>query len=284
MRLLTWIVVIVVALAVGVWFGLPPLFKTLGLHPDYAGERVSMRSGRALIITTSHDRLSPGSDPTGVFASEMTGPYYVFSDAGLQVDVASIAGGAIPIDPISFYWFVETNDDKRSKRDTSFQQKVRQSLKIDEVDAPSYDIVYLAGGWGAAYDLGTSDVLGRKISEAWKAGRIVGGVCHGPLGLLKAVDETGAPLVRGRRLTAVTEKQVRELGITITPMHPERELRAAGALLESSSAFRDVFANHVVRDGRLITGQNQNAAVEVAATMVAAANAQKSGQASSSSP
>ena len=140
----------------------------------------------------------------------------------------------------------------------------------------AYDVVFLAGGWGASYDLGTSDALGRKVGEAWKAGRVVGGVCHGPLGLLKATDEAGAPLVRGRRLSAVTDKQVRELGITVTPMHPERELRAAGALFESSSAFRDIFADHVTRDGRLVTGQNQNAGPEVAAQMMLAAGARAS--------
>ena len=64
------------------------------------------------------------------------------------------------------------------------------------MDFTGYDIVFLAGGWGAAYDLGTSSVLGEGISRAWAAGRVVGGVCHGPLGLLLALDETGQPLVR----------------------------------------------------------------------------------------
>ncbi len=129
-------------------------------------------------------------------------------------------------------------------------------------------------GLHPAYDLGTSEVLGQKITEAWKAGKVVGGVCHGPLGLLLARDETGAPLVKGRHLTAVTDKQVRELGITMTPMHPERELRAAGALYESASAFRDIFANHVVVDGRLVTGQNQNAGTEAAEAMIRVAGGQ----------
>jgi hypothetical protein len=44
------------------------------------------------------------------------------------------------------------------------------------------------GGWGAAYDLGFSKVLGRRITEAYAAGKVVGGVCHGPLGLLLARD------------------------------------------------------------------------------------------------
>lgn len=53
---------------------------------------------------------------------------------------------------------------------------------------------------------------------------MIGGVCHGPLGLLLAKDVNGAPLVQGKRLTAVTDRQVKQLGITQTPQHPEREL------------------------------------------------------------
>jgi putative intracellular protease/amidase len=201
----------------------------------------------------------------------MTAPYYEFAAGGMKVDLASINGGPIPIDPMSFKWFIKSAYDDRFLKDSEFLRKTGQSLKIDDVDFTGYDIIYLAGGWGAAYDLGTSAVLGRKISEAYKAGKIIGGVCHGPLGLLLANDEKGAPLVKGRHMTAVTDKQVGELKITMTPQHPERELRAAGALFEGKTAFRDMFANHSVVDGRLVTGQNQNAGPEVAHKMMAAA-------------
>jgi putative intracellular protease/amidase len=50
-------------------------------------------------------------------------------------------------------------------------------------------------------------------------------------------------------------------------------LRAAGALFESASAFQDIFANHTVVDGRLVTGQNQNAGIETAQKMMRAAGA-----------
>ncbi|HWN83069.1 MAG TPA: hypothetical protein VNM87_13305, partial [Candidatus Udaeobacter sp.] len=95
--------------------------------------------------------------------------------------------------------------------------------------------------------------------------------CHGPLGLLNARDEQGAPLVRGRHLTAGTDRQVEQLGITHTPQHPERELRAAGALFEGRTTWIEMLANHSVTDGRLVTGQNQNAGCEVAEKMMAAA-------------
>lgn len=256
---------------------LPVLLQGLGLHPDFTGPRYVLPQGKALIIATSHDRLGDGGDETGVFGSELTAPYYELQDGGVAVDVASIEGGTIPIDPISFRWLIRTDYDQRYLEDPTLQNKVSHSLRVDEVDFTQYDIVYLAGGWGAAYDLGQSQVLGQKMTEAWAAGRIVGGVCHGPLGLLQARDAAGRPLVQGRRITAVTDKQVEELGITFTPMHPERELRAAGARFEADTAFRDFFAHHVVVDGRLISGQNQNAGAEVANRMMKAAGGTRRG-------
>jgi putative intracellular protease/amidase len=263
------VVVIVGALAVGL--GLPALLRAMGLHPEYRGQRYLLPEGKALIICTSQGRLGEDGDPTGVWGSELTAPYYEFLDGQMDVDVASIKGGRIPIDPSSFVYFLKSEHDARYLSDPELQEKVANSLLIDDIDFTRYDVVYLAGGWGAAYDLGFSKVLGRKITQAYAAGKVVGGVCHGPLGLLLARDENGRPLVEGRRLTAVTDKQVEELGITMTPQHPERELRAAGAVFESGTAFRDMFANHIVADGRLVTGQNQNAGAEVANKMMAAA-------------
>lgn len=268
MKILTIVVVSVLAVGIAAWLGLPPLFRALGFHPHYAGPAYQLPGGKALIVTTSHDELGDGGKKTGVFGSELTAPYYAFTDGGMSVDVVSIKGGEIPIDPTSFIWFLEAPSDKRFQQDPTLQAKVKNSKKIDDVDFKAYDVIFLSGGWGAAYDLGTSETLGRKISEAWAAGKVIGGVCHGPLGLLLAKDETGEPLVRGRRLTAVTNKQVEQLGISMTPQHPERELRSAGALFESKTAIRDMFANHIVVDGRLVTGQNQNAGTETAEKMM----------------
>ncbi len=251
-----------------VWLGLPVLLRTLGLHPHYSGPVYSLPGKRALVITTSQATLGEGGKATGVFGSELTAPYYAFLDAGMQVDIASIKGGAVPIEPDSFLWLLAAPSDKRYLKDPQARAKVQASLPLDALELGQYDIVFLAGGWGAAYDLGTSARLGEQITQAWAAGRVIGGVCHGPLGLLLAKDVTGAPLVQGKRLTAVTDRQVKQLGITQTPQHPERELRAAGALFESRSALLDPFANHTTVDGRLVTGQNQNAGVETAQTML----------------
>jgi putative intracellular protease/amidase len=245
------------------------LLQKFGVHPkDQDAVTLDMRGTRALCVATNHAVLDIGV-ATGVFASELTVPYYVFLDAGMQVDVASPLGGVIPVDPLSMAPEIRTPEDDRLLDDVDFRQKLTNSLAIANVDFAGYDIVYFAGGWGAAFDLGQSELLGCKVSDAYAAGRVIGGICHGPLGLLKGRTPTGEPIVKGRRLTAVTDKQIHELGVAITPLHPESALRAAGARFEGQHhPARDFFANHFVADGDLITGQNQNAGPMVARLMM----------------
>ncbi len=52
---------------------------------------------RILMVATSADRMTPGTEPTGVWLEELTTPYYAFRDAGAEVTLASIKGGAIPV-------------------------------------------------------------------------------------------------------------------------------------------------------------------------------------------
>ena len=248
------------------------LLRRIGLHPeDPDAVEFDLAGRRALVVATNHGVLDIGK-PTGVFASELTVPYYAFLDAGMTVDVASPEGGVIPVDPQSLRPPIRTEADDRFLVDDDLRAKVTDSLAVGDLladgRATGYDIVYLAGGWGAAFDLGFSEELGRLVTEANAADRVIGGVCHGPLGLLRAVDTDGRPLVEGRRVTAVTDKQVTELGITATPHHPETELRRLGAEFESQTRFRDPLANHWVVDGNLVTGQNQNAAPMVAREML----------------
>ena len=262
---------------VGVFLlSLPTILHKSGLHPEYMGSSVNLPGKRALVITTSHAVLSkPGETsgkPTGVFASEMTHPYYTFLDGGMEVDIASIQGGELPIDPESFFFMVKTPEDKRYLNDPIAQAKVKNSIPIEAVDVNQYDIIFISGGWGAAYDLAQSPALAIKVSESYYSDKkpIIGGVCHGVLGLVNARNNEGNLLIAGRRMTGVTDKQISELGIEFTPKHPETELRKAGVTFESRTAFLDIFATHVTVDDqqRFVTGQNQNSGLEMAHTMM----------------
>jgi len=268
-------VVAVIAIFV---IALPTIMHNLGLHPEYTGETHQLPAGmRALIVTTSHGVLNaPGETTgkaTGIAISELTHPYYSYLDAGMQIDVASIKGGQIPIDPSGFGRAMISPEDERYLNDPALLAKVENSLRIDNVDFTEYDAIFLVGGWGAAYDLGYSEVLADKIGEAYYGAKtpLMGSVCHGALGFINVKDLAGNKLIAGRAMTGVTDKQVKELNIELTPLHPETELRKTGAVFESQTAFRDVFATHVAVDAeqRFITGQNQNSGLETAQKMIA---------------
>lgn len=257
------VTIIIVALS------LPKLLNLVGLHPKYDGEMYDLNGKKALIIATNHGVLNKPEETsgkaTGVFLSELSVPYYDFIKSYIDVEIGSINGGNIPIEPTPY--FIETPEDKKFKKDKSAMDKIKNSTPIKIIDFTQYDIIYLAGGWGAAYDLGFSNLLGEKISEAYyNSEAIIGGVCHGVLGFINAKDKSGNLLIAGRKMTGVTDKQVYELGIDFTPQHPETELRKAGVIFKSNTAFRDIFADLTVVDDekRFVTGQNQNAGHETA--------------------
>lgn len=245
------------------------LLQALGVHPeDRTRARFDLRGRSALCVATNHGALDIGV-ATGVYGSELTVPYYLFRDAGMRVDLASPRGGIVPVEPLSMKPELRTPSDDRMLADDVLRAQLMASLAVADVDFASYDLVYFAGGWGAAFDLGQSDEVAAGVSAAVAAGRVIGGICHGPLGLLKARTPDGELFVKGRRLTAVTDAQVHQLGVSITPLHPESALRAAGARFECvHHPLRDFFANHFVVDGDLVTGQNQNAGPMVARLML----------------
>jgi putative intracellular protease/amidase len=269
--------VIIIIVSILVFIGiiaisLPSILHSLGFHPEYEGEKYDFKGKKkALIVTTSHSVLNRPGDTTGqktgVFASEMTIPYYEFLDANINVDVASVKGGEIPIDPYSFLYFLKSKEDKRFTEDDIFQSKVKNSIPISNVDLKNYDIVFFAGGWGAAYDM-NSEEIAKKVSDAYYNSDVIfGSVCHGCLAFTEARDKNGDYLIKGKPMTGVTQDQLKSLGIEFTPFHPEEELKKCGAIYKADKSKKiDQFATITVIDQekRFITGQNQNSSHETA--------------------
>ncbi len=243
---------------------LRPILAAMGLHRHYAIPQFDLRGRRALVICTNHNRLDPLKKDTGAFGSEFTVPYYAFINAGLEVDMASPKGGEIPVQPPSWSWPLSSEDDRRFMADQAAMAKLKNSKKISDINPADYDVIFMAGGWGAAYDLMQSEDLAGLITRANAQGKILGSVCHGALGLCSAKGIDGQPLVKGRRVTGVTNDQINTFGIAVTPKHPEEELKKAGAIFECQHGWLDPFMTHTTIDGNLITGQNQNSGYETA--------------------
>ena len=73
-------------------------------------------------------------EATGIAISELTHPYYSYLNAGMKIDVASIMGGRIPVDPDGLRRTVITAEDKRYLNDPALIAKMENSLRIDDVD------------------------------------------------------------------------------------------------------------------------------------------------------
>lgn len=217
---------------------------------------------KILVVLTSQATMGDDPRPTGVWFEELSTPYYAFVDAGAQVDIASIAGGKIPIDPHSLDADGKNAPSvERFLRDKAAMAKLTGSFKIDRVTFKGYSAVFLPGGHGTMWDLPMSTKLTDLLSTAWAEGKVISAVCHGPAGLVNVKDANGHPLVAGRSVAAFTNSEEAAAGLTEkVPFLLETRIRGLGANYQSGPDFQP-FA---VRDGQLVTGQNPASSEKVA--------------------
>ena len=83
----------------------------------------------------------------------------------MTVTVASPLGGEIPVDPLSLNC-LRTSADDRMLADPSLKAALTSSRAVGDLDISQFDLIYFAGGWGAAFDLGTSTVIGEQVTKA----------------------------------------------------------------------------------------------------------------------
>lgn len=224
---------------------------------------------KILMILTSHAAMGESARPTGVWFEELSTPYYAFVDAGAQVDIVSIQGGAVPVDPHS----VQEGGDKpasvtRFMKDAAAMHQLTHSPSIEGLSTDGYAAIFMPGGHGTMWDLPESTALAELLSRAWQQGKVIAAVCHGPAGLVNLRDAQGQPVVAGRRVAGFSNTEEDAAGLSSTvPFLLETRLRELGARYEKGPDFQ-AFA---VRDGQLVTGQNPASSEEAARLTLQAA-------------
>ena len=223
---------------------------------------------KIIIIATSQASMGDGGQPTGTWLEELATPYYAFVDAGYQVDIASIQGEEIPVDPRSRNEEAQKIDSvSRFISDEDVMEKLTKSIAIADVDFSEYQAIFLPGGHGTMWDLPESRTLADAIRASLEDGRIVAAVCHGPAGLVSVTDSDGKPIVAGKKVAAFTNSEEEAVGLSeVVPFLLESRLRELGADVQTGPDFKP-FA---VRDGNLVTGQNPSSSSEVARLVIEA--------------
>lgn len=216
---------------------------------------------KALFVVTNTERLGDTGEPTGFHLSEVTHPLAEFDAAGIEVDLASPRGGRAPI----------TAADRSDALNAAFlddperMTQVEQTLGRGDVAAEDYDAIMFAGGHGTMWDFRQATWLGDVAARIYERGGVVGGVCHGPAGLLAVQLADGRPLVAGKRVAAFTNDEERAV-------HRDQIIPffLADALVELGAEHVPApnFTANVIVDERLVTGQNPASASKLGQEMV----------------
>ncbi|MGO4915942.1 type 1 glutamine amidotransferase domain-containing protein [Pseudogemmobacter sp. W21_MBD1_M6] len=221
---------------------------------------------KILMVLTSHDEMGDTGNKTGFWLEEFAAPYYVFKDAGADITIASPKGGQPPIDPSSDDDSAQTDDTRRFKADTEAQKHLATTLKLSDVTESGFDAIFYPGGHGPLWDL-AEDVDSKRLIEAFAAADLpVGAVCHAPAVFRHTLGTDGKPLVSGRRVTGFTNTEEDAVGLTnIVPFLVEDMLKANGGTYEKGADW----ASFVLRDGKLVTGQNPASSAAAAQEILA---------------
>ncbi|ALF60641.1 type 1 glutamine amidotransferase domain-containing protein [Psychrobacter urativorans] len=218
-----------------------------------------------LMVLTSHDRLGDTGEKTGFWLEEFAAPYYAFLDAGVNVTIASPAGGQPPLDPKSDAPDAQTEFTKRFKNDAEAQERLAHTEKLADVKAEDFASVFYPGGHGPLWDLAVDKNSIELIENFVQQDKPVAFVCHSPAAL-KNVKIDGEYLVKGKTVTGFSNTE--EEGVQLTDVVPfllEDVLKANGGHYQKGADWE----SYVVEDGLLITGQNPASSEDTAKHLLA---------------
>ena len=211
---------------------------------------------KVLFVLSSHENLGDTNEKTGGGMSEASHPWKVLHDAGIIVDFASPRGGKPPVTGVDM-------DDDINKEFMSNQDvinKINNTLVPSHIPVHEYRAIHFVGGHGAMFDFPDNTSLNQLTADFFDNTKIVSAVCHGPAALLNVKLWNGAKLLRNRNVTCFTDAEERESKkIYEVPFLLQTEMMLRGCNFE----IRPNWSDHVVVDGKLITGQNPQSALSV---------------------
>jgi putative intracellular protease/amidase len=242
------------------------------------------RPKRAAIVIANPAVSSTTGWPVGFWWAELTHPYFHFTEAGWEVELYSPDGGKCEADAMSdpedaSQWQAEDVISRGYKHDPEFVKLVDTTKPVRELDVEHYDVLVVAGGQSPMFTFDRAESLHRKFVEFYETGKVTAALCHGTAILRYAKLANGEPLVKGKTVTgfanieedfadqAVWDLGALEPGQHVMPWRIEDELKSLGANFIQAGLWK----GFAVRDGNLITGQQNFSGGEVAKAILEAA-------------
>lgn len=239
------------------------------VNPKYRKQVAVVISNPAISTTTGW--------PVGFWWSELSHPYFILTEKGYEIEVFSPDGGNCEADAMS---------DPRDPSDYSSSDLISMGFlstpklaalihntkKAADIDVKKFDAILVAGGQGPMFTFEKATGLQKKFVEFYEAGKIACAMCHGVAILRYAKLSNGEYLAKGKTVTgfanveedyadnAVWSMNLLSRDKHVMPWRVEDEMKKIGANYVQSGLWR----GFAIRDGNLITGQQNFSGTETA--------------------
>ncbi len=229
---------------------------------------------KPILLVAANPAIGPNTGwPIGFWLAELTHPYAAFIEAGYDVEIRSPAGGTLEPDGYS-----DPEDESGYsasdllslgfKKSPSHAALLEDTPSIAGVRVDDYAAILLAGGQSPMVTFIEHSELHSLVSDFYESGKPTALLCHGTCVLLKARRADGELLVAGKKWTGFSDEEEANVdetvGQRVQPFWIENEARA---LPDTTFVAAPAWSPFAVRDGNLITGQQQNSG-RVAAELV----------------
>jgi putative intracellular protease/amidase len=233
------------------------------------------RRPKVLMVVANPTIATTTGWPVGFWAAELAHPYYEFQRVRYDVTIASPDGGKVELDALS-----DPRDESKWSADDlismgflntpELASQLEDTPKLVDLDQDEFDAIVVCGGFAPMFQFRENEDLKRTIAAFYEAEKPTALLCHGVSALIDVQLSDGAYLVEGKTMTGFANVEEdysdKAVGQKVMPYRIEDELRKRGANYIQAGLFKD-FA---VRDGRLITGQQQYSGTKVAELVIAA--------------
>jgi putative intracellular protease/amidase len=228
---------------------------------------VSTRPKKVLIVVANPTTNQHGW-PVGFWAAELTHPYYELIDRGVEVTIASPDGGKVEVDALSdprdaSRWSAEDLISMGFLQTPELVAKLDNTPAVSDLNPDNFHAIMVAGGQAPMVTYRNHPGLAQAIRSFYEAEKPVAVYCHGLAALVDLTLSDGSYLVSGKTVTGFSDVEEdysnKAAGAEVMPWRLEPTLKQRGANYVCAGLFK-AFA---IRDGRLVTGQQQYSARKV---------------------
>jgi putative intracellular protease/amidase len=238
-------------------------------------DAVSSKPKKVLIVVSNPAVATTVGWDVGFWGAELTHPYYELTERGVEVTIASPDGGKVQMDALSdprdqSKWSSEDLITMGFVNTPELMALLEDTPKLSDLELDGFDAVMVAGGLAPMFTFRDNEQVHHTLRHFYESEKPTCIYCHGTAALVDLKLSDGSYLVAGKTVTGFSngEEDYSDsfVGQTVMPFRLEDALMERGANYVQGGLFKAF----VVRDGRLITGQQQYSGRRVAQVLIEA--------------